>query len=118
MYQNNLTVGIFKSLQEAMSAIEELKKSNFDMNKVSIAGGLLISWILNKITLDTTYEQLGLNEIYIERYEKAMRLKNIILMVYSSQNEIEKVSKALLRNNAEFVANHHPFLHSKITNVA
>lgn len=102
----NSAVGIFNSPQDVESAVNELKKTGYDMRKLSMAGGLLISWMVSTLILDGPLSSMGLPHASIRQYERALKSNKFLLIVHGDLPEVEQATNILRHNKAEY-ANYH-----------
>ncbi len=107
MYQYlNSAVGIFSSPQDAEVAVIELQKSGYDLKKLSIIGGMLVSWMMNTQTWSGPLASIGIPKASIHQYQNALKTNKFILVFQGSLPEVEKATTILIRNKAEY-ANYH-----------
>lgn len=104
--QLNSAVGIFGTPQDAEIAVKELQKSGYDMKKLSMIGGMLVSWIISAMAWGEPLESVGVPKASIHQYQNALRANKFLLIVQGNLQEVEKATNILLHNKAEY-ANYH-----------
>jgi alpha/beta superfamily hydrolase len=102
----NSAVGVFGDPEDTESAVEELKKSGYDMKKCSIVGGLLVGWIVSSLAMNGPLSNFGIPKVSIHQYENALRADKTLLVVQGTLPEVEKATNILMDNKAEY-ANYH-----------
>ncbi len=96
----NSAVGIFRDPQDTERVIEELQKSGYDIKKLSLFGGLLVSWITGPLSLGGALASIGIPRVSIQQYENALDTNKFILIVQGSLQEIEKSMYIFIQNKA------------------
>ncbi len=102
----NSAVGIFSDSEDTESAVEELKKSGYDMKKCSIVGGLLVGWIVSSLAMNGPLSNFGIPKGSIHQYENALRADKYLLIVQGTLPEVEKATNILTDNKAEYADYH------------
>jgi hypothetical protein len=102
----NSAVGIFTDPEDTESAIEELKKSGYDMKKCSIVRGLLMGWVVSSLALNGPLSNIGIPKANIHQYENALRANKSVLIVQGTLPEVEKATNILMLNKAEYATYH------------
>jgi hypothetical protein len=102
----NSAVGIFNDPEDTESAVEELKKSGYDMKKCSLVGDLLVGWIVSSLSMNGPLADFGIPKGSIHQYENALRADKTLLVVQGTLPEVEKATNILMDNKAEY-ANYH-----------
>lgn len=105
----NSAVGIFGTPKDAESAVSQLEKSGYDMRKLSMVGGMLISWIIGALAWAEPLKKIGIPKASIHQYQNALRANKILLIIEGSAEEVERATRILLQNKAEY-ANYHKIL--------
>jgi len=107
MFHNlNSAVGIFNNPHDVEIAINELQKKGYDLKKLSMVGGLLITWIVSTLVLDSPLASLGLPHSSIRQYDRALKSNKFLLIVHGDLPEVEQATDILRHNHAEY-ANYH-----------
>lgn len=102
----NTAIGIFNDLQEVELAVKELRISGYNMKKLSIAGGLMASWIIGPLSLGGAFASLGIPRPSIQQYENALSSNKFILIMQGNVLEVETATTVFLQNKA-LIANCH-----------
>lgn len=96
----NSTVGIFSDPQDTKRVIEELQKSSYDMKKLSLFGGLVVSWITDPLSLSAVLASIGIPRVSIQQYENALRTNKFILIVQGNLQEVGSAMYIFIQNRA------------------
>jgi hypothetical protein len=87
------------------------------MKKLSMVGGLMVSWIIDPLSMGGALTGIGIPKASINQYENALRTNKFILIVQGSLQEVEKATNILRRNKAEY-ANYHKVVIGKHSELA
>jgi hypothetical protein len=89
-------IGVFDTLNAAEQAVEELERTGFDMNMLSIVGKEDDS---EEHPVAGALSSLGVPRESIDKYEADLKANNYLVVARGSPHEVEN-AQAILRQNA------------------